>query len=207
MPAAGAAAFARVERESWTAQPGFYFAFGRELGDAEDEHGLLRFYWNLRSPDDAPELVRAVTRALNRFEIPFRLKCPIHPPAYRRIDTAVLYVARRHFRITAGRLADVHGSLADRLDPEVPLMTKRLARGLALAEDPGGGESFGTHRCRVLAESLWDAHRAGAVDEETRDEHVRAGFRRHGLDPDRPYLDPRSRDVYEFPFPAPESAP
>jgi hypothetical protein len=199
MPSPGAPASARVERESWTMQPGFYFAFGRELGDAEDEQGLVRFYWNVREGADAPRLVRAVTARLNRFEIPFRMKCPVHPGAYRRIDAAVVYIARRHCRITSWLMADAHAELRERLDADVPLLTKRLAHGLGLAEDPGGGESFGTHRCRLLAEGLWEAHGADATTDAARDAHIVAVFRRNELDPDRPWLGPRSRGGYEFP--------
>ena len=198
MPMPEAPILARVERESWTMQPGYYFAFGEELGDSEDEHCTVRVYWNVRS-EGAAALVGAITSSLNRFEIPFRFKCPVHPPAFRRIDAAVLYLARRHYEIASELLAGVYGRLADRLDPDVPLFTKRLAPGLALAEDPGGGESFGTHRCRILAEALWEAHREGEQDDVRRLARVRAAFSRHGIDPDRPYLGPRSRDVYGFP--------
>ncbi|OGU10789.1 MAG: hypothetical protein A2W29_02150 [Gemmatimonadetes bacterium RBG_16_66_8] len=198
MPMPEVPILARVERESWTMQPGYYFAFGEELGDSEEEHGAVRVYWNVRS-EGATALLGAITSSLNRFQIPFRFKCPVHPPAFRRIDAAVLYLARRHYEIASELLAGVHSRLADRLDTDVPLFTKRLAHGLALAEDPGGGESFGTHRCRILAEAIWEAHREGEQDDARRLARVRAAFARYGIDPDRPYLGPRSQDVYGFP--------
>jgi hypothetical protein len=198
VPGPGMAIRARAERESQVVQPGYYFAFGEEIGDAEDDQSLLRFYWNV-GPAGAAPLIGELTGSLNRFQLPFRLKCPLYPPAYARIDAAVLYVARRYYELASELVADVHASVAEHLDDEVPLFTLPLARGLSLAEDPGGAESFGTHRCRLLAEALVEAHRAGETDVPDRMDRVRQVFDRNGLDFERPWLGSRSRRDYRFP--------
>ena len=57
-------------------QPAFYYAFGEAIGDDEPA-GVVRFYWNIQ-PEGAPRLMAALTRELNRFQLPFRFKCLNH---------------------------------------------------------------------------------------------------------------------------------
>ena len=186
-------------RETTTMQPGFYFAFGETQTGELDNFSLARFYWNLRAEGAAP-LVGAVTRGLNRFQVPFRVKCLTNSAFYARDDSAVLYVERRYYAVTARVLEDVHREVSAHLRPETPLFTKRLAAGLALAEEPYTGESFGMQRCRILAEGLLGAHERGLRDEASRLEEVERRFRGYGLSLDAPHLNPRSVDLYEFPL-------
>lgn len=185
-------------RESKTLHPGFYFIFGEALTDQQDDDNLLRFYWNIRAAG-AKSLVRLLTGRLNRFQIPFRLKCLNNPVAYRRSDAAVLYLNRRFYRLAAELLAGAHSEIEEHLEPNTPLFSKPLAAGLGLAEEPGGGESFGQQRCRVLAEGIWNAHERNLETDEQRLEEVRRQFELHGLKLEFPYLNPRSADEYEFP--------
>jgi len=184
-------------RETKTMQPGFYFAFGEAEEGGPDNFSLVRFYWNVRAEGAVP-LVRAVTRGLNRFQVPFRLKCLINSAFYTRHDAAVVYVDKRFYRVTARVLAGVHAKVARHLRREAPLFAKPLAEGLALAEEPYTGESFGMQRCRVLAEGLLNAHARGARDDGARFEEVERHFNAYGLSLDAPYLNPRSIDQYEF---------
>src|SRR5262249_14806062 len=128
-----------VPRDSWLAQTGYYFALGTMVGDAEDDRNLVRFYWNVRATGSAA-LVRALTRTLNRYAIPFKYKCQVHAPAYSRIDGSVLFITRRHYHIAADALRGVYDAVVPHLDDDVPLFTLPLAPGLSVAEDPGTGE-------------------------------------------------------------------
>jgi hypothetical protein len=184
-------------RETKTMQPGFYFAFGEAEAGELDNFSLARLYWNVRAEGAVP-LVRAVTRGLNRFQVPFRFKCLTSSAFYTRNDAAVLYVDKRFYRVTARVLANVHEEVARHLRPDAPLFTKRLADGLALAEEPYTGESFGMQRCRILAEGLLSAHARGLRDEAARLEEVERHFEAYGLTLEAPYLNPRSVDQYEF---------
>src|SRR5204863_5149 len=83
-----------------------------------------------------------------RFQVPFRFKCLSYRELYDRFDSAVLFVGRRQWDITSLLVREIYGKVKDRLRPETPLFAKQIAPGLALAEDPGNGESFGTSRCR-----------------------------------------------------------
>lgn len=184
-------------RETKTMQPGFYFAFGEAEAGELDNFSLARLYWNVRAEGAAP-LMRAVTRGLNRFQVPFRFKCLADSAFYARNDAAVLYVDKRFYRVTARVLADVYEGVARHLRPEAPLFAKRLADGLALAEEPYTGESFGMQRCRILAEGILSAHARGLRDEAARLEEVERHFKAYGLTLEAPYLNPRSVDQYEF---------
>lgn len=184
-------------RETRTMQPGFYFAFGEAQAGELDNFSLARLYWNVRAEGAVP-LIRAVTRGLNRFQVPFRLKCLTNTAFYTRDDAAVLYVDKRFYRITARVLAHVYEEVARHLRPAAPLFTKLLAPGLALAEEPYTGESFGMQRCRILAEGLLSAHARGLRDEGSRLEEIERHFAAYGLTLGAPYLNPRSIDQYEF---------
>lgn len=179
-------------RESHAVQSGFYFAFGEAIADEEDEARLLRLYWNV-TPAGAPALLTALTRVLNRFEIPFRFKCVNAAEHYGRSDAAVLYIGRRFYRVVAELLPAVLQTLTPlHLLPTTPLFTLRLRPGLALAEDPLGGESFGMHRCRLLAEGLWAAHSEGLADGSERLARVLKHFEAQGIPLDRCHLNPGS---------------
>jgi len=184
-------------RETKTMQPGFYFAFGAAEAGELDTLSLARLYWNVRAEGAVP-LMRAVTRGLNRFQVPFRIKCLTNTAFYTRNDAAVLYVEKRFYRVTARVLAGVHREVARHLRPDAPLFTKPLAAGLALAEEPYTGESFGMQRCRMLAEGILSAHARGARDDGSRLEEVGRHFAAYGLKLEAPYLNPRSIDQYEF---------
>jgi hypothetical protein len=185
-------------RESRRLDEIFYFAFGETPGLQEDGSRIVRLYWNVGRAG-APRLVAVLTRRLNRFRLPFQLKCLNRPRQFERLDACVLFVQRRHFRPVAELIAGSWPELAPELGLRTPLFTKRLAPGLGLAEEPGVGESFGSGRCRLVAEGIWRAWLQGSQDGEDRLRAVAAEFRRCGLDLDRPYLGPASADVYEMP--------
>ncbi len=184
-------------RETRTMQPGFYFAFGDAQAGELDSFSLARFYWNVRAEGAVP-LMRAVTRGLNRFQVPFRIKCLTNTAFYTRNDAAVLYVDKRFYPVTARVLAGVHAEVSRHLRPDAPLFAKPLADGLALAEEPYTGESFGMQRCRILAEGILSASARNLRDEASRLEEVERHFKAYGLTLEAPYLNPRSIDQYEF---------
>ena len=176
-------------------QPGFYHAFGDTAGEFESGEQLLRFYWNV-SAEGAPPLVEAVTRQFNHFQIAFQLKCGARAAHYPRRDAAVLYVHRWYYPIAALLVERVHQAIADSLSDGTPLFTRQLAAGLAFAEDPG--DSFGKHRCEILAEAM-TATRGRPAEERLHE--LRRQFDQRGLSLDRPWLNAGSVDRYEFPFP------
>ncbi len=176
-------------------QTGYYHAFGETVSEFEENEQTIRFYWNI-TRDGAPRLVETITREFNRFQIPFRFKCASRASDYPRRDAAVLYLHARYYPIAALVAEAVHAQLSTGLDQGTPLFTKRLADGLALAEDPG--ESFGENRSRILAAAM-TATRGKSLDE--RRAEVRLKFEQRGLSLDQPWLNAGSVDCYQFPFP------
>ena len=182
-------------RESVTTQEQFYFIFGETVGEYEENYNLLRLYWNV-CPEGAATLMRLLIESLNRFQVPFHLKCLRHRENFDRRDAAVLYVTKKHYRMTALLAAEVHDRIRDLLLPDTPLFTKRLAHGLGLAEDPGS--NFGQNRCRILAETLRAAHEKGLVTAAERWTELERQFTDRGLVLEKPYLNPGSADRYEL---------
>lgn len=184
--------------ESWTLQPGVYFAFGAAVGDSIADTPTMRFYWHVRAAG-APRLLAILAAALNRFQVPFRFKCPAHPAYYTRRDAAVIYVSRRDYLLVAHLVGRAYAALSADLVDDTPLFTRPLAPGLALAEDPATLESFGQQRCRLLAEALWHAHAHGVAPGAPRVQFVRDHFAAAGIDPDRPHLNPGTTEDYLWP--------
>lgn len=196
-PRPGSVVSVHAAGESNTMQAGFHFFFSDVLADYQDERDIVRFYWNVTAPG-APVLAGALRRALDAYEIPFRFKLLSSVALYGRRDAGVLFITRRLYRIVAELLADVHREVAPHLDDDTPLFTKRLARGLGFAEDPGNGESFGMDRCAMVAEGIANAWKKGTHSVTGRMREIEAVFARNGVSMERPYLCPGSPDVYQF---------
>jgi len=176
-------------------QEGFYYAFSETVSDYDESERVVRFYWNV-TRQGAPRLMEAITRALNRFQIPFRFKCLARSGPYPRRDAAVLYLDARYYPIGALVVESIYAEVEGVLQPGTPLFAKRLADGLAFAEDPGG--SFGEHRMKILAAAMV-ATRGKPVNYRLAE--LRKHFDRRGLAFDRPWLNRGSVDCYDFPFP------
>lgn len=137
-----------------------------------------------------------VTEQLNREGIPFKTKVLSNPHQYLRADAGVLYVDQRDFGRLRPIIKQLYDDLRTGLNAPVPMFTKRLAPGLGLAEDPGGGLSFGQSRCRTAAEGLRRCWTEGLRQPEARLHLVTEVFREKGLDPMRLYLAQGSADRY-----------
>ena len=184
-PAPGAAVSVRCPKELGAASPGFYVALGDRQPGTGDE---VRVYFHVTAAGAAP-LVAACTSVLNEAALPFVLKVVDRPGGFTRCDAAVLYLQRGGFGAARPPLASVAAACAPHLCPGVPAFTRTLAPGVAVAEHrPELGASFGTSRCRLVAEAVVRARELGTAGLGERLETVTAGFAAHGLDVDRPHL-------------------
>lgn len=196
-PMPGAWVNVHLPKESRDLQPGFYHVFG-EVPLDDGETRLTRIYFHVDEAG-APLLVHAVTTALNRLLVPFRLKTLSHRGTYTRSDAAVLFFPKRYFAVVSRLLGRIRAAARDHLRPRTPLLTKHLQDGVGLAEDPARGDSFGTHRCRLIAQAVWDAYARGQQSEESRLEELDMQFTRNGLALAKPWLRASSADVYDMP--------
>ena len=186
-----------LPKEFLNMSPGFYMALGDRELRLDDSDPVLRFYWHL-TPDCAAAFVGSATTRLNAGGIPFRLKLLRDPNLYNRCDAGVIYARKRDYQSISCILADVYHEVCSSLEPGIPAFTKALAPGLGLAEDPGDGQSFGEHRCHLLADALIAAHESGLSSVPERTRAVADRFEREGLDLAAVFLNPGSRDEYDF---------
>ena len=155
-------------------------------------------YFNI-SVAGAAALVSVCTRVLNRAGIPFDLKVVDDPDGFDRCDAAVLYLADRDFASARESLRTIVSTCCDHLHGEPPAFTKPLSRGVSVGEHrPTLGASFGTSRCRFVAEGVVAAYESGARDLPDRLDAVVRRFADHRVDIDLPYLAPGSTDRYEL---------
>jgi hypothetical protein len=195
-PQIGSQITIRAPKEALDAQPGYYFAFGDTLDELADQLSLTRLYFHVAAAH-AARLVGEMTAALNRFQAPFQLKTPASPAHYGRTDALVLYVGQRYFPIVARIVAEVREKVP--LESTTPLFTKTLWPGVGAAVEPGNGESFGSHRCRLTAEGIVDAWRGGAQGSNARIAAIERRFATAGIDLKRPWLGPAVFDPFEPP--------
>lgn len=187
-PVPGAAVRVTARREH--ADPGgFWFTFAGEWDEATQPTGVVRFYWNARA-SALPALVGAITSALQEAGVAYGLKAASVPELAVRADSAVLYLRRADAIAHRPVLMAVHGRVAGLLEEPTPPLALRLRPGLAVADDPETGESFGQHRCRLLAAALaQDPTVEAAVD----------GLVAAGIDPRRPHLNPGGSEDHSWP--------
>jgi hypothetical protein len=169
------------------------------LGDVWDDATLVRFYFHVTADSVVP-LIGELTTPLNRYQVPFRMKALNDPLLYGRTDAMVLYVARRHYGITAWIVGNLPRSVTASLLESTPLFTDVLQPGVGIAEDPTGGESFGMHRCRLVAEGLVEAWQRGEKSVEGRLRAIAMRFERDELKLDRPHLNAGSTELVEIPY-------
>ncbi len=187
----------RVPKEMRLLVKGFYYVFGDGADDESDPgpcgavEPQWRYYWHLTSQAAVP-FIAAATSILNASSAPFQLKVLRNPDAYNRADAGVLYVGRRHALELGAEVRRIHDAVAAGLRPDTPLLTHRLADGLALAEAPPAALSYGQQRCRLIARALWQSCASENHDRGDRLHVLAAAFQQDRLDPRHPYLAPGS---------------
>jgi hypothetical protein len=187
----------RLSKDLLNISPGYYMALSDTPLFPAPGGYLVRLYWNV-SADGAVPLVAQATPRLNAAGIPFKLKVVAHPEGFQRADAAVLYIRREDYARVATILSPIYAEVQRHLRPAVPALTKPLAPGLGLAEDPGPGESFGLNRSALLADGLLRAHECGAQAVAARVQQVVARFAEAGTSIMTPFLRPGSQDCYPF---------
>ncbi len=189
-------------------QSGFYMAVSN-AGPNNHSHsdrtnidrsgGIVRIYFNL-SPEGAVAVMGDLTRRLNEIALPFTFKALYNPSIYRRYDSAVLYFEKSRYEVVRPILEEVYTEQRSQFQPQVPLFTKWLAAGLALAEEPDQKfaeiESFGMNRCLIVANALLEAWQQEDDSTEGRMNRILNHFLLLGIDVQRSYLNANSEDIY-----------
>ena len=195
IPPLGSTVRLRVYPENCQLQADFYHSFGRQLVDQYDEFDAVRIYFNVYA-HGAATLLKVISTCLNRYEVPFHFKTLRKQKQYGRADAAVIYLARRYFSFAWQLLDEELGQLHSIFHPDVPLFTKYIMPGVAIAEEPGNGESFGMHRCRLVSEAIVPILPLRELPQSEVIGRIKTRFENEGLNLARPYLKAGSIDNF-----------
>jgi hypothetical protein len=184
-------------------QKGFYVAVGNagleNYNKQDSQVEVVRIYFNIHA-QSAVNIVKSITRQLNKIEVPFTFKTLYNPADYKRYDSGVLYFEKSNYNDIFPVIQTIYRENRSNFKPEVPLFTKFLAPGLALAEEPNykffGRESFGMNRCQIIANSLLETWRKGDNSPDTRMKAIHQNFLLLNIDLQSCYLNPHSEDIY-----------
>jgi hypothetical protein len=185
----GATVLAPDRRELLDADAGWWYTHHEHWSLAAPDGPLVRVYWNV-GPGAVALLVQQVTQLLPQHGMPWMLKCAVDRESYNRADSAVLFLQRDGLERLRTLVDDLGTALADVLRAGAPPLTLRVAPGVAVADDPGTGESFGEHRCRLIAEGV-----LAAPSPDAQLTSVAERFREDGVPADRPYVSDASRSL------------
>ncbi|AFY32114.1 T3SS effector HopA1 family protein [Calothrix sp. PCC 7507] len=179
-------------------QNGFYMAIA-DAAMPRNYQTLVRVYFNL-TPDGAIAVMDTLTTQLNTIPVAFSFKALYNPSDYDRYDSAVLYFDKKDYAAVHPVLESLYTEHQAHFQEQVPLFTKFIAPGLAIAEEPeqkfNDQESFGTHRCQIIANGLLDAWQQGNNTPNGRIASILQHFSLQAIELQRPYLNANSEDIY-----------
>lgn len=187
----------RFPKELFSISPGFYVAMGDNELVGDNSYPLVRLYWNLTA-EGSIQFVRKATLALNRAELAFKIKTVNDPVRFTRCDAVVLYIRKTDYPKISKVMERIYPQISAYLKNAEPAFTKRLTAGVGLAEDPGNGESFGSHRCQILAEAMVQAYEQGEKSLLGQLQVVRKCFGENGIDIEKPFVNAATVDEYDF---------
>jgi HopA1 effector protein family len=200
-PKVGASCQVWIGKEKRYLVPGFYYFVGNETADIVDytasNSDILRIYWNIELAG-ADVWVRSVSEILNTSRIPFNAKIPSNPDSYFRADAGVIYVSNKYINSLLSPIASIRRAVLRYLRSPVPLFTFEIAPGIGLAEDPGGGVSFGQTRCEFVVDGLVRSFFEGDEISKDRISKMESIFITASINPDRPYLNPLSKNDFSM---------
>jgi hypothetical protein len=167
------------------ASPGFFFLVGR-AGRLNDGAAHLRLYLNVTARG-ALGCVEALAKDPRAARLRFEAKFVNDPSGYGRVDTGIVYVDPRSFAATLALVRRLVRAHPGWWRAGTPAFTSPLGKGLAAAEAPRSAESYGESRCRLMADGVLRALRAGERGPAPLRARVAEAFAEAGLSLERPY--------------------
>lgn len=177
--------------------PGFCTVLSNKAWPVKESTPVTRFYWNLTAAG-APRFLHTLTCALNAANLPFRVKVPSHPVLFNRCDAGVLYLPDECCKRACESLPKIYKKIAPYLKNGVPVLSCPITPGLAWAEGPEDDESFGAHRCYMVADGMLRAFEQGKKSLQARLQVVEARFKEAGINLEAPFLNPGSPGAGRF---------
>ncbi|KST62043.1 T3SS effector HopA1 family protein [Mastigocoleus testarum] len=177
----------------------YYMAFGDVASFYENSPAFIYFNFN---SEGAAAVMRNLTQKFNYLQIPFCFKVLHNPSNYGQYDSGCLRIDRDSYPVVRPVLQNVYEENASDFNTKIPIFTKMLAPGLALAENPEPEyefyfrEEFGINRCQIVANALVEAYQNGHESLEDRVKYIIQHFEGLGISLEHPYLNPNSEDIY-----------
>jgi hypothetical protein len=160
-----------------------------------DRSPSVQLYFNF-TPAAALEIAPKLTHNLNQLELPFQLAILHNPLLFDRYDAATLTLPQAAYAAVQPFLHQLYQDYQAEFSPAVPIFTKQLAPGLAIAETPLVSGNFGLQRCGLLAAGLLTAMAQNQTSPVDRLKMIRQELTTAGIDPLQPYLNPGQSDGY-----------
>lgn len=181
-------------------EQGYYIAVGNAgPAYADDRCQTVNIYFNLSSEGAVP-ITTSLTQQLNELVIPFTFKILYDPDDYGRYDAGVLNFERDKYSAVRTVLQTIYRENKSYFGKDIPFLTKSLAPGLSLAEEPDNLEapqdSFGKNRYQLLANALLASWQENNNFPEDRINCILQQFSAVGIALNRPYLSANSEDIY-----------
>lgn len=172
--------------QGWAdAERGYWSVSSQPEATALNSRKTLRLYWNAPA-ESAPFVLSTLQHALFQAQTSYQLKLPLHYRDFNRFDCCVLYLPMEAYKHARPFLLYGYQMLAPCLRPHTPALARPLAPGLALAESPPSGDSFGSHRCGLMAKGLLTSSRSDPLPVQLH--NVLEQFLFAGISPSTPHL-------------------
>ena len=180
-----------VRRQDAPPAEGWWRTWGGGWRPSQPPEALTRLYLAVEH-ERVLELIGGLTATLQELATPWLLKAAAERVALGRPDAVVVYLPSSDLGDApeSAPLIRTIASCASRLVRDVrPALTYSIERGVALAEDPADGQSFGERQSSLAARALIAARDTGEDPHQV----LIAALRAAGLDPVRPHRRPRSQ--------------
>lgn len=185
-----------MNRYSYQEGDYFFYIHGNTPGEYINNF-MVRYYFNTKA-EPAIEVIKELVRALDKYQLPFEMKCPADPKNFDRKDTIVLYLNKRYHHLVMEVLSSIYPGLLDHLESDVPLFTKKLFPGIGFGESPPkNSTSFGMSRCDIIAQSIFNSI-LNEIPQSNWTESFIDDIRKQGFDPEQFYLNPFNSFPYDF---------
>jgi hypothetical protein len=182
-----------IERE-------FYVAVGNAgIAYLNEESLTTNIYFNINA-EGAIAITKRLTQQLNKIGIPFTFKVLYDPDEYPRYDAGILNFKKKQYIIIKPILESIYREYHSCFGTEIPLLTRSLAPGLSLAEEPDNKKAlqdgFGKHRCQIVAGALQQAWQSENNSVRERIKFLWQDFSTAAINLNFPYLNANSQDIY-----------
>lgn len=170
-----------------------------ESGNLDGKQQSVCIYLNFEA-EGAVIFMDGLTKQLNVLGLPFSFKVPYNPWDYKRCNSGRLCFNKQDYETVKSVLQPIYLANQTHFDSECPFLTKILAPGIALAEEPdvkfSEEEGYGKNRCQVIANGLLEAWHKGEDSPDSKIATIMHHFHKNGIDLKQPYLNFGSQDIY-----------